>query len=196
MLYQQNRGYTKVTQLVNSNEFFLERSSIKKSPNFESNKLFLNEEKSKEKNQMTSSRGNAYKHTKTGYRKDLGLNLRSNWEANFVRILNGYKIKFEFEPTVFAFPIKRGTKGYTPDFYLINSDEWVELKGYLDDKSKVKLKRFKRYYPKEFEKLICVISKYSKEGILFMEDIEVPKIIYYEDLRSEYASLIDNWEGK
>lgn len=185
-----------MTQLVNSNEFFLERSSIKKSPNFESNKLFLNEEKSKEKNQMTSSRGNAYKHTKTGYRKDLGLNLRSNWEANFVRILNGYKIKFEFEPTVFAFPIKRGTKGYTPDFYLINSDEWVELKGYLDDKSKVKLKRFKRYYPKEFEKLICVISKYSKEGILFMEDIEVPKIIYYEDLRSEYASLIDNWEGK
>ena len=62
-------------------------------------------------------RGNAYQHTKTGFREDLGLTLRSNWEANFARLALIYKIDFEFEPKVFTYPIKRGTKSYTPDFY-------------------------------------------------------------------------------
>lgn len=184
------------TEIVNSSDFFLERSSISGSPKFSSMKnnteliIAANEKKT------NSSRGNAYKHTKTGFREDINLNVRSNWEANFVRILNGYKIKFEFEPTVFAFPIKRGTKGYTPDFYLTKSDEWIEIKGYLDDKSKIKLRRFKRYYPDEFEKLVCIISKYSKDAAAFMDEIQVPKVIYYEDIRNEYSSLIPNWEGK
>ncbi|NBP58205.1 hypothetical protein EBU71_17050, partial [bacterium] len=59
-----------------------------------------------------------------------------------------YDIDFEFEPTVFAFPIKRGTKAYTPDFYIKEKNIWVEVKGFLDPKSKIKLKRFKRYYEK------------------------------------------------
>ena len=66
--------------------------------------------------------------------------------------LTGYKIDFEFEPKVFTFPIKRGTKGYTPDLYIEETKEWIEIKGYLDDKSKLKLKRFKKYYPEEFRK--------------------------------------------
>jgi len=140
--------------------------------------------------------GNAYKNTKSGYRKDIDLNVRSNWEANFVRILNLYKIKYEFEPTVFSFPIKRGTKGYTPDFFLPKTDEWVEIKGYLDEKSKIKLKRFKRYYPKEFEKLTCIISKYSTNAKKFMEELEVPNIVFYEDIRNMYADSIMYWEGK
>jgi hypothetical protein len=184
------------TEIVNSSDFFLERSSISGSPKFFTKSSNTNNILSADKSKSNSSRGNAYKHTKTGFREDIGLNVRSNWEANFVRILNGYKIKFEFEPTVFAFPIKRGTKGYTPDFYLTESDEWIEIKGYLDDKSKIKLRRFKRYYPEEFEKLICIISKYSKEACSFLDEIEVPKIIFYEDIRNEYSSLVLNWEGK
>lgn len=196
MLFQQDRGYTMSIEIVNSSDFFLERSSISGSPKFSSSKNNTENIIAVENTKTNTSRGNAYKYTKTGFRQDINLNVRSNWEANFVRILNGYKIKFEFEPTVFAFPIKRGTKGYTPDFYLTKSDEWVEIKGYLDDKSKIKLRRFKRYYPEEFEKLVCIISKYSKEACSFMDEIEVPKIIHYEDIRSEYSSLIPNWEGK
>jgi hypothetical protein len=124
------------------------------------------------------------------------LNVRSSWEANFVRILNLYKIKYTFEPTVFYFPIKRGTKGYTPDFFLPKTEEWVEIKGYLDDKSKIKLKRFKRYYPKEFEKLTCIISKYSKNAKEFMDELEVPNIVFYEDIRNMYSDSILYWEGK
>lgn len=182
------------TEIVNSKTFFSERSS-KKSPNFSAKKAgkLLELEQDAKK---IGSRGNAYKHTKTGFRTDIQLNVRSNWEANFVRILNAYDIKFEFEPTVFSFPIKRGTKGYTPDFFINKTGEWVEIKGYLDTKSKVKLKRFKRYYPREFEKLICIISKYSKDAREFMEELEVPVVIYYEDIRTEYSSLVLNWEGK
>lgn len=182
-------------EIVNSSDFFSERSWIKGSPIFSAAKRIKKDNQSDD-SIKASSRGNAYKHTKTGFREDICLNVRSNWEANFVRILNAYEIKFEFEPTVFAFPIKRGTKGYTPDFYLTDSDEWVEIKGYLDEKSKTKIKRFKRYYPQEFEKLVCIISKYSKDACSFMDELEVPKIIYYEDIRNEYSSLVLNWEGK
>lgn len=105
--------------LVNPEEYFVRNSSLKKHPNF--NKI---KEQEIEKNILLdkvvkkNGRGNAYKHTNTGYREDLGINLRSNWEANFARILNAYKIKFEFEPTVFPFPIKKRNKSlYARLFY-------------------------------------------------------------------------------
>jgi len=93
---------------VDPEKYFLEISPLKKHPNFEELRNIgpaYNLADIKK-----AKRGNAYQHTKTGYREDLGLVLRSNWEANFARILNAYKIKWEFEPTVFAFPIKRRNK--------------------------------------------------------------------------------------
>jgi hypothetical protein len=72
----------------------------------------------------------------------------------------------------------------------------VELKGYLDEKSKIKLKRFKRYYEEDFNKLVFIISKYSNDGKRFAAEIEIPRVIYYEDIRSFYADKIPNWEGK
>lgn len=138
-------------------------------------------------------------HIKTlspGYRPDLGMNFRSNWEANFARILNAYDIKFDFEPVVFSYPVKRGTKGYTPDFYIGKNAEWVELKGYLDEKSKIKLKRFKRYYEDDFNKLTFIISKYSTAAKKFAAEIEIPNVVYYEDIKSFYADKIPYWEGK
>jgi len=157
------------TQIATPKDFFLEKSSFKK---------------------------HAYQYTRTGYRKDIDMNVRSSWEANFVRILKLYKIDFKFEPTVFPFPIKRGTRAYTPDFLLTRNNEWIEIKGYLDDKSKLKLKRFKRYYPDEFVNLTCVIGKYSTDAKNFMNELEVPVVIYYEDIRDIYGDYFINWEGK
>lgn len=183
--------------VVNSKDFFLEKSSFKKHPNFNNLKNKAMDKKLLEEDTIISrKKGNAYQYTKTGYRSDIGINVRSSWEANFVRILNIYKIDFEFEPTVFPFPVKRGTKGYTPDFFLKRNNEWIELKGYLDDKSKIKLKRFKRYFPNEFDLLTCVISKYSNEAKNFMAELEVPQIIFYEDIRDEYSQYLINWEGR
>jgi len=185
-------------KITTPENFFLERSKLKKHPNFSKirndyvDARILEDETKK----TTSTKGNAYKNTKSGYRPDLGLNLRSNWEANFARILNAYKINFDFEPVVFPFPIKKGTKAYTPDFYIEKSAEWVELKGYLDDKSKIKLKRFKRYYAEEFSKLTFIISRYSGEAKRFASEIEIPNVVYYEDIRNFYADKIPYWEGK
>ncbi len=60
--------------------------------------------------QINGGRGNVYQNTKTGYRKDLGLNFRSRWEANLARVLQAYEIEFEFEPKVFTFPVKKRNK--------------------------------------------------------------------------------------
>lgn len=184
-------------EFVKPEEFFLEKSSFKKQPNLNNIR-----NKSIDKNiidndaVITRKKGNAYQYTKTGYRQDIDMNVRSSWEANFVRVLKIYKIEFDFEPTVFSFPVKKGTKGYTPDFLLKRNNDWVEIKGYLDDKSKIKLKRFKRYYPAEFNNLTCVISRYSSDAKTFMSELEVPQIIYYEDIRDHYSAYVVNWEGK
>ena len=65
---------------------------------------------------------------------------------------------FEHEPRVFWFlEIKRGIRCYLPDFRVDNLDgssHWVEVKGYMDAKSKTKINRFRKYYPEE--KLVVV----------------------------------------
>lgn len=90
--------------VVKAEDFFLEKSSFKKHPNLNNirnkqiDKVILEDDEV-----ITRKKGNAYQYTRTGYRKDIELNVRSSWEANFVRILNIYKIEFKFEPTVFLF---------------------------------------------------------------------------------------------
>lgn len=141
-------------------------------------------------------KGNAYQYSNTGWRADIGINARSNWESNFARVLNLHGIEWEFEPRVFTYPIKRGTKGYTPDFYLNATEEWVELKGWMDTKSQTKIKRFKRYYKDEFERMTLIISRSSKVAREFCENLEVPNVIYYEEIGKHFRDKIPTWEGK
>lgn len=83
---------------------------------------------------------------------------RSKFEAHRARLLElmvqGGEIQaFEHEPKVFEFPGIRGRNySYTPDFKVIRMDGshyWEETKGWLDQDSKVKLKRMKKYFPEE-----------------------------------------------
>lgn len=94
------------------------------------------------------------------------------------------------------FQLKGGTKGYTPDFYIPLNSSWVEIKGYLDAKSMTKIRRFKRYYESEFDKLTFIISKYSSEGKDFALDVGIESVIFYEDIRSSYSHKLSIWEGK
>jgi hypothetical protein len=97
------------------------------------------------------------RNNSAGKRADLGgLYVRSAWEANYARYLDwlvqiGDIRGWEYEPVTFEFhAIKRGTRFYTPDFKVTNCDgsvEYHEVKGWMDPKSKTKLKRMKRYYP-------------------------------------------------
>jgi hypothetical protein len=83
---------------------------------------------------------------------------KSTWEANYARYLEWLKDKeiiaeWFYEPQTFWYlNIKRGVRSYLPDFKVISkkgTHHFVEVKGYMDAKSKTKIKRFKKYYPDE-----------------------------------------------
>lgn len=86
--------------------------------------------------------GRQVPHGKNGYRKDLGHNCRSTWEANFARVLKYLEIKYEYEPERFNL----GNMTYLPDFHLPDLDIWVEVKGYDNPLSQLKRKVVKKLY--------------------------------------------------
>lgn len=115
---------------------------------------------------------------KGGKRQDLGgVYFRSSWEANVARVYDHLGIKWQHEPRIFYFAgVKRGQTSYTPDFYLPETNQWVEVKGYMDQASQVKIKRFAKYYPAEASRLIII----DREA--------------YRDLERHYRLLIAEWE--
>jgi hypothetical protein len=124
------------------------------------------------------------KSSRGGIRKDLGIYVRSSWEANYARYLNFLKksgaiLRWEFEPTEFEFTsIKRGTRFYLPDFAVWEHETedptyYVEVKGYMDRVSKTKLKRMAKYYP---EVKIKVVGKKEYNSI------------------AKWKNVIDGWE--
>ena len=127
---------------------------------------------------------NPYSRTKSGKREDLGgLFFRSAWEANYARYLNflierGQIQKWEFEPETFWFEkIKRGVRSYMPDFKIYRLDEtsyFVEVKGWMDDKSKTKIKRMAIYHPK-IELIVFDKTDYAK-------------------LKKQFAGVLPFWE--
>lgn len=83
---------------------------------------------------------------------------KSSWEARYAWYLETLKknavIKdWDYEPQTFWFEkIKRGCRSYKPDFKVFRLDGthyWIEVKGYMDQKSRTKIKRFNKYYPEE-----------------------------------------------
>ncbi|MCF8009450.1 MAG: hypothetical protein K9K32_06760 [Halanaerobiales bacterium] len=143
------------------------------------------------------NKGSIYSDAKGGKREDLnGQYFRSAWEANYARYLNFVGEKWEYEPKEFEFEeIKRGTRFYTPDFYLPNKDQYVEIKGWFRRKDKTKLKRFKKYYPEEFKKLILVIDrKFKGKQAIIANEIGINNIESYSEIENKVGDLIENWE--
>ena len=137
---------------------------------------------------MAQSEGklrNGYSRGSQGRRDDLGnVFFRSSWEANYARYLNFLKSQgqiyaWEFEPDTFWFEaIKRGVRSYLPDFKIWDSKDskpyYVEVKGWMDDKSKTKIKRMAKYYP---EIRLDVVAK--KE---------------YQEIKNKLSRMISGWE--
>lgn len=95
-----------------------------------------------------------------GYRTIAGRKIyfKSGWETNYAHFLQFLKEKgviqeWEYEPQAFIFEkIQSGTRKYIPDFKVTRPDGthyWVEVKGYMDQKSKTKISRFRKYFSKE-----------------------------------------------
>ena len=81
-------------------------------------------------------------------------------EAEFARILDFYRIKWEYEPHSFALreaPDGRVIERFTPDFYLPEHDIYIELttlKQSLVTKKNRKLRRLRERYPEIKIKLL------------------------------------------
>lgn len=96
---------------------------------------------------------------------------RSRWEANYARYLEFLKVhgeikEWEHESEVFWFEgIKRGCMSYLPDFKVTNNDDstyFVEVKGWMDDRSKTKINRMRIYHPNV--KLLLIQGKWFKDN--------------------------------
>lgn len=93
---------------------------------------------------------------------------RSKWEANYALYLaflkkQGQIKEWQYEPRFFDFPVAHGTTRYLPDFSVTNNDgseEYHEVKGFMDAKSKTKLKRMAKYYPTT--KVVLIDKEFMK----------------------------------
>lgn len=124
-----------------------------------------------------------YSRGRMGRRADLGGQFfRSAWEANYARYLNFLKSRgqikdWQYEPDTFWFhEIKRGTRSYLPDFKVLEDGRhyYVEVKGWMDQKSRTKLDRMAKYYPAEEVRLVGATE--------------------YRQLRKALSALIPGWE--
>jgi hypothetical protein len=114
-----------------------------------------------------------YSNANGGRRQDINDQyFRSNWEANYARILNEQNISWQYEPETFE--LSNGTT-YTPDFK-IGDNKFVEIKGWYDNDSKEKISLFMKEYPHYELDLIGEREYYS--------------------LRSLFKHKIPTWEGK
>ena len=98
-------------------------------------------------------------HGKGSYYNNIWM--RSSYEVAYAKYLDKQGIKWLYESKAFDL----GNTTYTPDFYLPESDTYIEIKGYWRDKCKEKFRKFKRLY---FE---------VKINILFKKDLINMKII-------------------
>jgi hypothetical protein len=97
-----------------------------------------------------------YGYAKQGTRSDIGIFVRSSWEANYARYLNflisiNEIVSWQYEKETFEFAgIKKGTRFYTPDFKVeLSNDsiEYHEVKGYMYPKGKTALDRMAKFFP-------------------------------------------------
>jgi len=80
--------------------------------------------------------GKRASHGKWTQYKDV--NFRSSWEAKFAKYLDKENIKWFYEYTTFY----GENYSYTPDFYLSETNEYVEIKGWWREKSLEKVQKF------------------------------------------------------
>lgn len=108
----------------------------------------------------------------SGIREDIGnqFYFYSRWEANFARILNLLGIPWLYQCRTFDI----GGHTYTPDFYLPDSDTWIEIKNFLSDYSRDRDKNFRKWYP-------------ELELMLILKDD-------YLELQKEFAPQLEKWE--
>lgn len=71
-----------------------------------------------------------------------GYTLNGSWELKYAQYLDKKNISWKRCDQSFPYTFEGRTHRYTPDFYLIESDEYVEIKGYKTKKDEAKWAQF------------------------------------------------------
>ena len=78
---------------------------------------------------------------KRGFYK--GIYCQSSWELAYVLFCIDHKINFIRNNKYFEYTFEGKAHNYFPDFYLPDTNTYVEVKGYYDKKSQTKVEQFK-----------------------------------------------------
>lgn len=87
-----------------------------------------------------------------------GVDLHGSWELGYAKFLDKNNIKWIKNKDSFAYIYEGKERRYTPDFYLIESDQYIEIKGYKTDKDEAKWSQFPKH-----RKLTVLMKKDLKE---------------------------------
>ena len=93
---------------------------------------------------------------------------RSSYEVMFANYLINENIDFLYEPKTFK--LENGRR-YTPDFYLINENLWIELKGDFNMNTK------------------------QKDSISFFSQLYNLKLMFWEDIRNYCHLKLKHWNS-
>jgi len=92
------------------------------------------------KGKLSARFGKLAPHGRGSYYKKIWM--RSSYEIKYAKYLDKNRIKWLYESKTFDL----GDTTYTPDFYLSETNIYIEIKGWWRDKAKEKFKLFRRLY--------------------------------------------------
>lgn len=73
------------------------------------------------------------------------VNLHGSWELAYAKYLDSKNLQWVRNKDSFAYVFEGKKRRYTPDFYLIETDEYVEIKGYKTEKDEAKWSQFPKH---------------------------------------------------
>lgn len=91
-----------------------------------------------------------------------GIDLHGSWELNYAKWLDQNNIRWERCKRSFSYIFENKRRRYTPDFFLSESNQYIEIKGYKTTKDVAKWEQF----PKELKLTILMESDLKSMGIL------------------------------
>ena len=153
-------------------------------------KTFTDKQRAKLSQAQINYRSGKHALAMRGVRPDIGHFAASTYEANIYRIFQLEKKVYKRETeNVFPITFPNGEKhNYIVDICDVDGlfddpGTYIEVKGYMDEKSLLKINCFKEQYPQY--KLIVIGNKYQNN---FVPDID------YKDLEIKYQVKLPLWE--
>lgn len=91
-----------------------------------------------------------------------GIDLHGSWEVKYAQYLDLHNIPWIRNKDSFTYEFEGKSRKYTPDFYLLQTDEYIEIKGYKTEKDDAKWTQF----PKHRKLIVLMGEDLKKMGVM------------------------------